>query len=132
MKVKQYKKVNKASFSVLLLILVFAFWKESPLVAFFGIGFYMAGVSLLRTRVKGILADERQRLVSERAAQASFQILLPLLLFTSIGLMVGSGKEEFYYLGALGTIFSYITCLGILIYLLMYWYFNRQTGGDQK
>ena len=89
----------------------------------------MALTSLLKTRVDGVLADERQVIVSEKAAQASFQILMPILLLTSVALTFSGGNENFYYLKALGTVISYITCLGLIIYLLSYFYFNRKTGG---
>ena len=87
-------------------------------------------ISLLKTRVKGILADERQIAVAEKSAQASFAILLPLLALTSLVLMASAGKQEFYYLKGLGIILSYITYLGLLIYLLSFYYFNKKTGGS--
>jgi hypothetical protein len=55
--------------------------------------------------------------------------MLPILGITSVALLVSSGKEEFYYLHGLGVILSYITSLGLLIYLLTYYYFKKKYGG---
>ena len=41
----------------------------NALVAFLAVGFGMVVVSLLKTRVDGVLADERQISVSEKASQ---------------------------------------------------------------
>jgi uncharacterized membrane protein len=138
MTVHQYKKV-KFGLMITLVGIVAAFLLQSQLTPwesslkvfpiFFALLLYMVVVSLLKTRVKGVLADERQIQVSEKAAQVSFQILLPMLALTSVALMSGGGYLEFYYVKALGTVISYVTCLGLLIYLLSYWYFDKESGG---
>ena len=131
MTVAQYKKTNLALFAILLGIIVFSLWKGFIFLTFLGIGFYMAIVSLLKTRVRGILADERQTLVGAKAAETSFRVIVPLLMFTSLALL-SANKEGFHYLQSLGLILAYVTCLAIVIYQITYWYFDRQTGGTQK
>ena len=130
MKATTYKKINRVLFGLVFICSSISIQTGFALIAFFLVGFYMVLISLLKTRVdEGIIADERQKRVSEKAAQISFQILLPILLLTTIVLIAGGDKQEFHYLKALGVVFSYITSLGLVIYLLTYWYFDKKTGG---
>lgn len=130
MTVKSYKRINLIFAGVLAITIALAMFTESFFVALLSLGLYMVLISLLKTRVSGVLADERQIKVSEKAAQTSFVVLMPILLLTSFALMAGSGSEQFYYLKALGIVLSYITSLSISIYVITYWYFNKKTGGN--
>ena len=132
MKVKTYNDTKKILAVALAFTLAVSYFTSSALLPLLGIGLYMAIVSLLKTRVDGILADERQIGVSEKASQVSFQILMPLLAITAATLYFGGGDEEFYYIKALGIVLSYIVCLGLIIYLLTYWYFDKKSGGRSK
>lgn len=138
MSVNQFKKVKLGLVLVLAAIMGGSLMldntqmRQSSLVAFLGMGLYLALVSLLKTRVDGVLIDERQSGVAGKAAQVSFQILMPLLLLTSVALMMSGGENEFYYVRALGILLSYVACLGLVIYLLAYIYFDRITGGGES
>jgi len=132
MKVETYKNIKKVMALTLAFVLVYAFSQGSYLLPLLVIGLYMAIISLLKTRVDGVLADERQVSVSEKASQVSFQILMPMLALTAAMLYIGGGNGEFYYIKALGIVLSYIVCLGLIIYLLTYWYFDRKSGGRSK
>ncbi|MGD9129241.1 MAG: DUF2178 domain-containing protein [Candidatus Woesebacteria bacterium] len=129
MTVKQYKNSKKFLFISLFFILGFSIWSGNALIAFLSIGTYLFLISLFKTRVKGVLADERQKGVSEKAAQTSFQILMPIFLLTSLALTTAGGNQDWHYIKALGIVFSYVTCLALLIYILAYWYFDKKTGG---
>lgn len=129
MKAKQYKKINKLFFFLVLLTTLISFFLETALIAFFVLGFYLFIMSLLRTRVEGVLVDERQQSIAGKASQISFQILLPILALTTLAFLFSGGKSEFYFIKALGTIFSYIVCLGLVIYFISYLYFDKKTGG---
>lgn len=128
MKVSQYKNFKKAMVFFMAMLIGVAVTLKSALIVLLAMGIYMVLITLLRTRVEGVLADERERNAGERAAQVSFQILLPILAMTSLVLVIGGG-EEFYYVQAVGIILSYVTCLGLILYALAYWYFDRKTGG---
>ena len=128
MKIKTYQKIK---WLVLIVLMIWAAWAielESVLLAVIGIIPGMVLLSLLKIRVRGVLADERQSDVSEKAARTSFQVLMPVLGLASLALIIG-GSGPYYYVRALGIILSYVTCLGLIIYLLSYWYFNRKYGG---
>ena len=102
---------------------------EVVFLALGGLVLYMLLVSLMKLRVEGVLVDERQVLVSEKAAQVSFRILLPILGLASLGLVMAGNETYFTYVRALGVILSYVTCLGLAVYVLSYWFFDRQSGG---
>jgi uncharacterized membrane protein len=128
MKVKTYQKIK---WSVLIVLMIWTAWSielESVLLAVIGVIPGMVLLSLLKLRVRGVLADERQLDVGEKAARTSFQVLMPVLGLASLALIIG-GSGSYYYVRALGIILSYVTCLGLIIYLLSYWYFNRKYGG---
>lgn len=129
MKVKNFKIFKLVLFSLEILAVGYALWSGYAAIAFLGIGLYMVLVTLIKTRVDGVLADERLNRVSEKASEISFKILMPMLLLTSVAMMMGGGSENFYYIRALGVVLSYVTSLGLFIYLLAYWYFDRETGG---
>jgi uncharacterized membrane protein len=127
-----FKKIKLVLFICLLPIVGWSFWVNAVPITFLSVGGYMALVSLLKTRVKGVIADERQLAASQQAAQVSFQILLPMLLLTSLALLAAGGNQDFYYVKALGIVFLYVTCLGMVVYRLAYWYFDRKTGGGKS
>ena len=128
MKVQFFQKVK---WLVLFLVTVIMGWSiinNNALTALIGVTSGMMLLSLLKLRVKGVLEDERQQDVSEKAAKTSFRVLMPVLGLTTLGLVVGGGGP-FYYVRALGIVLGYVTCLGLIIYLLSYWYYNRRYGG---
>lgn len=129
MDAKTYRRTKLILFLILLVSVGWSFVVQRAFAAFFGIGVFLVVVTLLRARVQGVLVDERQLEISGKAAQISFQALMPLLLLASVALMTGAGEEDFHYMRGLGIVLSYVTCLGLVIYRLMYWYFDRQTGG---
>jgi uncharacterized membrane protein len=126
---EQFEKIRKILIIAEIILVFFAVYLNSALIAVFGIGFGMFLMTFLKSSVKEKLVDERIESISNRAAMISFRIMLPILGITSVALLVSSGKEEFYYLHGLGVILSYITSLGLLIYLLTYYYFKKKYGG---
>ena len=135
MRVKEFKRVKLVLMLGLVVVVMGAMFldntamKQSSAVVFLGLGGYMALVSLLKTRVEGVLEDERQLEVAGRAAQSAFRILMPILMLASVALIMAGRSQEFFYVRALGIVLSYVTCLGLVIYLLTYWYFDRRSGG---
>ena len=129
MTIKKFKQRKLFFFVIMFILTGLAINQGNPALAFLAILLYMPLVSFLKTMVDGVLIDECQEQVGAKAAQTSFRVLMPILLLSSIGLLVGAGKERFEYLTGLGMILAYITCLALLIYVLMYFYFDRQTGG---
>jgi len=63
MTVKRYKLVNRRFLTVAFILAWFLVHAGAAFLSIFVIGGYMFAISLLRTRVDGLLADERQALV---------------------------------------------------------------------
>lgn len=128
MQIKQYRIIQVILLVGMLSLLAAALLANNGFIALLGVGQYLFLTSLFRLKVSAILTDERQHLVQAQAVQASFQILMPILLFSSLTLLIGF-NQKWAYLQALGVILSYIFVLGTIIYALSYWYFDRQSGG---
>lgn len=126
---EQFEKVRKYLTFVIAFIVFLSVYFNSALIAVFGIGFGMFILTFLQSSIKEKLIDERIESISNRAAMVSFRIMLPILGLTSVALLVSAGEEEFYYLHGLGIVLSYITCLGLVIYLVAYFCFKRKYGG---
>ena len=126
---KKYEKIRKILIFIELVVVLLAVNYNSALIAVFGIGFGMFLLSFLKSSVDDELIDERIESISNRAAMVSFRVMLPILGLTSVALLVSAGEKEFYYLHGLGIILSYVTCLGLVIYLSAYYYFNKKHGG---
>ena len=129
MTISKYKTIKIILFAFLAVGVAITIWQDLPFLTFLELGFYMVLISLLKTSVRGVLLDERQQSVVEKSAQVSFQILMPLLFLTSVALITGGRREDFYFIKGLGIILGYITLLGLAIYGLTYWYFDKKTGG---
>jgi uncharacterized membrane protein len=126
---KQTYQIIKWFLLVTLLVVVgWSIYASSVLVLLLGMVSVMLALSLIRLRVDGLLADERQIAISQKAARVSFNILLQVLALTSLALFVG-GQGTYYYVRSLGIILGYVTCLGLLIYVFAYFYLDRKTGG---
>ncbi|MBN1168435.1 DUF2178 domain-containing protein [Candidatus Woesebacteria bacterium] len=126
---EQFEKIRKILTFLEIIVVLLAVNFNSALIAIFGIGFGMFILTFLKSSVKDKLIDERIESIANRAAMVSFRVMLPILGLTSVALLVSAGKEEFYFLHGLGVILSYITCLGLFIYLVTYYYFNKKYGG---
>ena len=126
---EQFKKVGKIMTIIMILVVFLSVYFNSALIAVFGIGFGIFFMSFLKSSVKEKMVDERIEGISNRAAMLSFKVMLPILGLTSVALLVSAGEKEFYYLHGLGIVLSYITCVGILIYLIAYFYYKRKCGG---
>lgn len=129
MKVKIYQKIKWLLLIVLIILVAWSIETERVFFTLIGITLGMVFLSLLRLRVKGVLEDERQLDVGEKAARTAFKVLMPVLGLTSLALIMSGGEDQFYYVRALGIVLSYVTCLGLVIYLLSYWYFDQKYGG---
>lgn len=122
-----FRKINLLLFFLMLGLLIYSLISGNVFVAFTSTLLYMMLISLIKIRIRGVLIDERQIQISGKASGLSFRVLLPILILTSISLLIGGGDERFHYLRALGIIIAYITILAILIYSITYWCFDKKT-----
>lgn len=129
MKSKDFQRIKRIIIVFLMIIVGFSIYINNTFFLLMSLTLMMIFLSFLKLKVKDALEDERQVALAEKAARTSFLVLMPVLGLTSLALFVGGGNENFYYVKALGIILSYITCLGLIIYVISYWYFNKKFGG---
>lgn len=77
----------------------------------------------------GLVVDEREQSVREKAAQLTYLIFAPTLGLSALGLLVLSHDSN-YFLESLGVIFAYLTLFQITLYTLSSYFIDRKFGGD--
>ena len=129
MTTKTYRTVKKIIFLILFLIVFLLINNGLQFFSFFILALGMFILSLLKTRVDGVLEDERQLQMAGKAAQLSFQVLLPILMLMSLALLTGRQDAQSFYVTAVGMILAYISILALLIYIISYFYFEKKSRG---
>jgi len=130
MTVKNFRKIKTFTAFFLAVFFSIAISQGMPFLSFLALGSAVFVLSLLKTRVDGVLEDERQLQVAGKAAQLAFQVLLPVLMLTSIALLTGKQEDQSFYITALGVVLSYVTSLGLLLYIFAYFIFDRKSRGQ--
>lgn len=76
----------------------------------------------------GLIVDEREQSVREKAAQMTYIIFAPTLGLSALGLLVLSHGSNFF-LESLGVILAYLTLFLITLYSLSSFFIDRKFGG---
>jgi uncharacterized membrane protein len=84
---------------------------------------------LVRSRVKGILVDERVISVSGRASSATYAV--GTVFFAALGmfLLISSKHSGDLSTELIGTVLCYAAMLLVAVYTISYHYLNRKYGG---
>ena len=96
MKLENFNKSRKVLIIFTLIGAGVSIYLESSLFILLVVGFSMVLLTFLKTQVKNPIIDERLQDISEKAAQTSFKILLPILGITSLALFT-AGDGPFYF-----------------------------------
>lgn len=128
MKLKLYRQLRAIVLIAVLTGMGVAVALDSALLALIIVGGGMVMMSFINSQVKEKMVDERVTQVSNRASRAAFVITLPILGLTSV-MLLAAGEGEFYFLKSLGIVLSYVTCVMVGVYLIAWFYFNKQSGG---
>jgi uncharacterized membrane protein len=88
-------------------------------------------ITILRRRVKEVIADERTYAVAEKAARLTFQIAVIGLAAIGIVLLVVSHGTS-HELTQTGFAFEYAACALLVINALAYNYYSRKLGGKNE
>ena len=83
---------------------------------------------MVKTRKK-LVQDERSEWVGMQAGRATF-ILMTIVMAVSAIAMIWFGEHgaaTFSYVYYLGVILSYLTCLSLTLYMILFAYFNKQS-----
>lgn len=108
-------------------LLSFSFSIGNPILA---AGIFLAGAAIIylfKSRVEGVVEDERIRQVSQKASWVTYQIIV--LSFSIGGVVLISMRNTYPLYADLGFFLAYACCGILVLYSLFYTYFNREYGG---
>ena len=88
----------------------------------------MIFMALARSKA-GIMVDERERIIREKAARTLYTIFAPTIGLGAL-LLLMIARNELFYLEFVGVILAYLTLFLIVLYAISYSFFNREYGGE--
>jgi uncharacterized membrane protein len=108
-------------------VLVFAFSSGNPALA---VSAFFAGavaIYLCKSRLDEVVEDERVRQVSQKASWVTYQIMV--LSFAIGGSALIAMRNDYPMYSELGYLMAYSSGGILLLYGLLYMYYNREYGG---
>jgi uncharacterized membrane protein len=108
-------------------VLSFAFSIGSPTLA---ISIFLAGITaiyILKSKIEGIVEDERIYQISQKASWITFQIVV--ISFALGGTTLIAMRNTYPGYTNLGFFMAHISCAIMVLYGLLYMYYNREYGG---
>lgn len=127
MKLKQFRIILFLIVMFMGAALIFAFSMGNPVLA---AGIFLAGaaaVYLCKSRIEGVVEDERIYQVSQKASRVTLQIVA--LGFALGGAVLISLRNLYPGYTDLGFFMAYSSCGVLVLYSLFYKYYNREYGG---
>lgn len=127
MKLKQFRIILFLIVMFMGAVLSFAFSIGNPILA---AGVFLAGAAsiyLFKSRVEGVVEDERIRQIGQKASRITLQIVS--LGFALLGAVLISLRNLYPRYTDLGFFMAYSSCGVIVLYSLFYKYYNREYGG---
>ncbi|MHC1756646.1 MAG: DUF2178 domain-containing protein [Methanosarcina sp.] len=127
MKRKQFRVISLLITMIIGAVVGFSVSIGNPVLA---IGIVLAGMAAmynLKSRLEGVVEDERIHQVSQKASRVTLQIV-------ALGLALGGASliamRDIYpgYID-LGFFMAYASCGVLVLYSLFYKYYNREYGG---
>jgi len=130
MNIKRFRQIRVLIILFTSAIVAVAVISDSFLLAIFGVLTGMLFLVLVRSKTK-ITVDERERTIREKAAQLTYAIYAPALGIAAL-LLTFLSKYGYENLGFLGTVFSYLTLILIVIYTTSFYFLNRKYSGNRN
>lgn len=100
-------------------------------LAISGVLIGMLFLSLVKSKFKKIIVDERVISISGRASRIAYSVVAVLLALSGLSLIFAGRNQDGSNLKFLGEVFCYIALLLIMIYSIAYYYFNKKYGADE-
>jgi uncharacterized membrane protein len=127
MKRKEFRIVSTLTVMVMGAVVGFSVSIGNPAL---GVGVVLAGMAVmynLRSRLEGVVEDERIYQVSQKASYMTLQIV-------ALGLALGGAvmialRDTYSRYTDLGFFMAYASCGVLVLYSLFYIYYNREFGG---
>lgn len=127
MKLKQFRMISFLTVMVIGAVVGFSASIGNPMLA---VGIVLAGMAImynLKSRLEGVVEDERIYQVSQKASRITLQIV-------ALGLALGGAvliavRDTYPGHTDLGFFMAYASCGVLVLYSLFYGYYNREYGG---
>jgi uncharacterized membrane protein len=88
-------------------------------------------LSLVKSKFKKILVDERVISVSGRASRVTYSIVTMLLALSGLFFMFMGRNHEGFNFKLIGEVFCYIALSLITVYSISYCHLNKKYGADE-
>jgi uncharacterized membrane protein len=127
LKQKQFQTIVFLITMFIAAVLIFAFSSGNPALA---VSAFFAGavaIYLCKSRLDEVVEDERIRQVSQKASWVTYQIVI--LSFAVVGSALIAMRNDYPMYSELGYFMAYSSCGVLLLYGLLYMYYNREYGG---
>lgn len=127
MKRKQFRIISLLTVMVMGIVVGFSVSIGNPVLA---VGIVLAGIAVmynLKSRLEGVVEDERILQMSQKASRITLQIV-------ALGLALGGAsliamRDLYPGYTDLGFFMAYASCGVLVLYSLFYKYYNREYGG---
>ncbi|AKB49564.1 hypothetical protein MSBRW_0311 [Methanosarcina barkeri str. Wiesmoor] len=127
MKQKQFRIILFLIVMLMGAVSSFAFSIGSPTLA---ISVFLAGITvtyLLKSKMEGIVEDERIHQISQKASWITFQIVV--ISFALGGTTLIAMRNSYPGYNNVGFFMVYVSCAIMVLYSLLYMHYNREYGG---
>lgn len=130
MKRKQFRMISLLIVMAMGVIVSFSVSIGNPILA---VGAVLAGMAIMynmKSRLEGVVEDERVLHVGEKASRLTLQIVA--LSFALGGAVLIALRDTYPGYTDLGFFMAYASCGVLLLYSLFYMYYNREYGGGDE
>ena len=127
MKRKQFRVISLLITMIIGAVVGFSVSIGNPVLA---VGVVLAGMAAmynLKSRLEGVVEDERIHHVSQKASQVTLQIVMTGLALGGAALI--AMRDSYPTYTDLGFFMAYASCGVLVLYSLFYRYYNREYGG---
>lgn len=127
MKQKQFQIIVFLIAMSIATVLIFAFSRGNPALAVSAFFAGIVAIYLCKSRLDEVVEDERIRQVSQKASWVTYQIVVLSFAVGGSALIAMRNDNPMY--SDLGFFMAYASCGVLVLYGLLYMYYNRQYGG---
>lgn len=114
-----------------LAVIGFGIWQHNIVPVLLSAGLGIVSLLILRSKTNAVLVDERVERIADRASRVAFSLSALIFGLVSLAFLVFT-RQRMLFPQALGTLFGYVAIFMLALYLLLYWVYSRQMGGDHE
>ena len=126
-----YIRLRRIIILAVLAVIGFGIWQHNIVPVLLSIGLGIVNLLILRSKTNAVLVDERVERIADRASRGAFTLSALIFGLVSLAFLVFT-RQGMLFPQALGTLFGYVAIFMLALYLLLYWAYSRQMGGDHE